>query len=90
MKRPIKFRGRDTQSNVYFGSFDEDTCTIDCWDVAETIVVERDSVAQLVGYDKDGREVYEGDTVVSEYGDCVIARLVDNLPPKATLQEAEK
>lgn len=90
MKRPIKFRGRDGYGEVFYGSFDEDTCTIDCWDIAETVVVERDTVAQLVGYDKDGREVYEGDKVVSEYGDSVIARLVDNLPPKATLQEATK
>lgn len=61
MTRPIKFRARDRYGEVFYGSFDEDTCTIDCWDIAETIVVERDTVAQLVGYDKDGREVYEGD-----------------------------
>ena len=70
MNRPIKFRGRNGYGEVFYGSFDEDTCTIDCWDVAETVVVERDTVAQLVGYDKDGKEVYEGDKVqlVVEHG----------------------
>lgn len=49
--------------------------------------VDPDSVAQLVGYDANGKEIYEGDTVVSEYGDEIVARLMDNLPPKAKLQE---
>ncbi len=52
--------------------------------------VEPDSVAQLVGYDSAGNEVYEGDVVIGEYGDEVVARLMDNLPPKAKLQEATK
>ena len=88
MKRPIKFRARDIDGKIYFGSFDEDTNTIDCWDIAETVVVKRDTVAQLVGYDKDGKEIYEGDKVISEYGDEIVARLMDNLPPKAKLKEA--
>ena len=29
--------------------------------------VEPDSVAQLVGYDANGKEIYEGDTVIEEY-----------------------
>ena len=44
--RPIKFRGK---------TFDDEIETL------ETIEVEPDSVAQLVGYDEDGNEVYEGD-----------------------------
>lgn len=51
--------------------------------------VDPDSIAQLVGYDKNGREVYEGDKVISEYGDEVVARLMDNLPPKAKFKEAQ-
>ena len=31
--------------------------------------VDPDSVAQLVGYDDDGKELYENDTVVDENGD---------------------
>ena len=29
--------------------------------------VETDTVAQLVGYDANGKEIYEGDTVIEEY-----------------------
>lgn len=83
--RPIKFRARNCFGEVFYGSFDEDTCTIDCWDIAETVVVERDTVAQLVGYDVDGEEIYEGSEVVGEYGEEVVVRLMDNLPPKPTL-----
>ena len=51
--------------------------------------VDPDSVAQLVGYDANGKEIYEGDKVVSEYVDEIVARLMDNLPPKAKLKEAQ-
>lgn len=50
--------------------------------------VEPESVAQLVGYDKDGREVYEGDKVTSEvYEGEYVARLTGDLPPHPILQE---
>ncbi len=62
--RTIKFCGRNEYGEVFYFSFDEDTCTIDCRDIAETVVVERDTVAQLVGYDAKGNEVYEGNKVV--------------------------
>lgn len=52
--------------------------------------IDPESVAQLVGYDSAGNEVYEGDKVISEYGDEVVARLMDNLPPKPTLKEDTK
>ena len=50
-------------------------------------VVANEDVIQLVGYDVDGKEIYEGDTVISEYGDEVVARLMNNLPPKCKLKE---
>ena len=53
---------------------------------AECAVANED-VIQLVGYDVDGKEIYEGDKVIGEYGDEVVARLMDNLPPKCKLKE---
>ena len=63
MKRPIKFRACDAYGKIYFGSFDESDCTMSCWNLEDggIVAVERDTVAQLVGFDKNGREVYEGD-----------------------------
>ena len=94
MTRPIKFRGvsLDTGEFIYGDLriigirphiFKEAQCYYD----EELIEVDEDSVAQLVGYDANGNEVYEGDKVVSEYGDEIVARLMDNLPPKAKLKE---
>ena len=89
MKRPIKFRARNRFGEVFYGSFDEDTCTIDCWDIAETVVVERDTVAQLVGYDVDGNEVYEGDTVIDRFRFEHTAGLYTSLHGDEILKEAE-
>ena len=91
MKRPIKFRARGIDGETYFGDvyhFKKVVGIHVCGDGTFEVIPE--SIAQLVGYDKDGNEVYEGDTVVSEYGDEIVARLMDNLPPKAKLQEAIK
>ena len=96
MTRPIKFRGvsLDTGEFIYGDLriigirphiFKEAQCYYD----EELIEVDEDSVAQLVGYDANGNEVYEGDKVVSEYVDEIVARLMDNLPPKAKLKEAQ-
>ena len=92
----IKFRGRNIDTGeVVFGDlriigihphiFKEAQCYYD----EELIEVDKDSVAQLVGYDVNDNEVYEGDKVISEYGDEVVARLMDNLPPKAKLKLSE-
>lgn len=72
--RPIKFRGRNIDTGEFvFGDlriigirphiFKEAQCYYD----EELIEVDEDSVAQLVGYDANGNEVYEGDTVIEEY-----------------------
>ena len=74
MNRPIKFRGRNIDTGeVVFGDlriigirphiFKEAQCYYD----EELIEVDEDSVAQLVGYDRDGREVYEGDELADNY-----------------------
>ena len=69
MKRPIKFRGYDTDYPM------AGTVTFTLEDLlAESEsygLVHPDSIAQLVGYDKDGREVYEGDIIVDDIAEYV-------------------
>lgn len=85
MKRPIKFRGYDTQDGVremVTFTLDELLSGTDDYEL-----VDPDSIAQLVGYDKDGREVYAGDTVIDEFGNDTVAALVNNLFPPVQLKE---
>lgn len=85
--RLIKFRGHNffTKETVYGQQICETEDGWDFWTGDDWIHCT--DCAQLVGIDVDGNEIYEGDKVVSEYGFTVTARLVDNLPPKAKLQE---
>ena len=50
--------------------------------------VDEDSIAQLVGYDSDGREIYEGDELVGANGFEFKARFVGNLTDGDKLKEA--
>lgn len=73
---PIKFRGRDNISGEYhFGDYvtRPDGCAIrvqiqkNLLDMHEyEISVDPESVDQLVGYDANGKEIYEGDEVVQD------------------------
>lgn len=95
--RPIKFRGRwlGTDELVY-GSY----CHMFYCDVGvihtitdeggEEFTVDPESVVQLVGFDCDGNEVYEGDTFVVPCGTEIAARFINNLTPNAKLKEAHK
>ena len=96
MNRPIKFRGRNIDTGeVVFGDlriigirphiFKEAQCYYD----EELIEVDEDSVAQLVGYDCDGREVYEGDTIVLQNGAEYVAKLFGNITSPVKLKEAQ-
>lgn len=49
--------------------------------------VDPDSVAQLVGYDKDGREVYAGDRLIDRDGRRIKAGLRPNFTGIAILEE---
>ncbi|MBR2734448.1 MAG: hypothetical protein IKG61_01370 [Selenomonadaceae bacterium] len=55
--RPIKFRGRDKNGKFRYGDFND----IDLGTIFAD--VDEDSIAQFVGYDANGNEVYEGDTI---------------------------
>lgn len=84
--RKIKFRGCDLDSGEYvcgeFGQgatsgepviylYDEDAQQ---WVGA---AVDPDSVAQLVGYDANGKEVYEGDILLDELDNEHVAEIYD-------------
>ena len=85
--RPIKFRGRDSEGKFHFGDLIQTSFGEYIYRPPNMDVVYRNSIAQFVGCDKNGNELYEGDVVIGEYGDEVVARLMDNLPPKPTLKE---
>lgn len=72
---PIKFRAKDIYGNVYFGYLNFFGIT---WSISSVTAdgiktktsgynsmgIEPDSVALLVGYDADGKEVYEDDKLI--------------------------
>ncbi len=64
MKRPIKFRGRDMNGEMRFGFYAEGGDYPYIIADYAWFEVDPDSVAQLVGYDKNGNEVYEGDKIL--------------------------
>lgn len=63
--RQIKFRGKTLDGKIVFGYY-VPTCPMSSFpgivdDMDYIHAIEPDSIAQLVGHDKDGNEVYEGD-----------------------------
>lgn len=83
MKRPIKFRGRTCGNVMVYGDLRHVGSTA----VIDDTAVYEDSIAQLVGFDRDGNEVYEGDTVVGANGFEFKARFVGNLTDGDKLKE---
>lgn len=62
MNRPIKFRGHNYfTGELHYGFYLEDEDGANILENNRTYLVDPDTVAQLVGFDKNGREVYEGD-----------------------------
>ena len=73
--RPIKFRGRNffTGEFVYAQQIRSTDDGFDFW--VNDDWIHCTDCAQLVDFDEVGNEVYEGDTVISEYGDEFLAEL---------------
>ena len=86
MTRPIKFRGRDMTGHFVYGlltkkrirSSGEVVFAIALSEKqSENIPVNENSIAQLVGFDRDGREVYEGDILLDELEQEYTAEIYD-------------
>lgn len=67
--REIKFRGRDIfTGEIRHGFYLEDEDGVNILEQNHAYLVDGNSVALLVGRDRNGREVYEGDRCVFEDG----------------------
>lgn len=73
--RYIKFRGKAFNGKYVYGDLIHTGYKPCIIAGKNTYFVKPESVAQLVGYSKEGYEIYEGDTVVSDIGNEFIARL---------------
>ena len=72
--RQIKFRGRDIETGEYvYAELGQVSAEINpeylTFITDDIHTVSNESVAQLIGIDANGREVYEGDTVIRIAGD---------------------
>ena len=86
--RTIKFRGIDTSGEFIYGDYTQysrDECAIS--DGKRLAFVKPETVAQLVGRDKDGNEVYEGDILIDEDGNEFRAEFITLSIEFATLKE---
>ena len=94
MNRPIKFRGRDIDTGEFvYAELGQVSAEISdeylSFITDDMHLVDADTIAQFVGYDRDGNEVYEGDIFVVPCGTEIAARFIDNLTPNAKLKEAQ-
>lgn len=76
--RPIKFRGVTSKQRIVFG-YPFQYRGQKTWRIldehAEQWKIKPESLAQLVGYDKNEKEVYEGDTLIDDDGAEFVASL---------------
>ena len=77
--REIKFRGQDLVSgNLLFGDLLHARGELLILEFGSKVArtVKKDSVAQLVGYDADGNEVYEDDELETKDGAAIYAGML--------------
>ena len=77
---PIKFRALNIETNAFI-TFELGECSAELRPDYLTVIsddvytIEADTICQLVGYDDNGDEVYEGDVVTAEAGMEFVATL---------------
>lgn len=95
--REIKFRGHALHDSCgqkvdkfVFGDLcqSDGRITILDWDDGDNYEVEPETVAQLVGYDANDKEVYEGDTVTGVADEWIAVLQSDILDSKERIREA--
>lgn len=64
--RLIKFRGRARNGEFVYGDLIHSWGSTSIFDGEHRYTVEPESVAQFIGLDKNGLEVYEGDKLIDD------------------------
>lgn len=69
MKIPYRFRGVDDTGQWRYGDLIQDKICVIVDDNAGYFKVKPSSVGLLIGYDVEGKEIYEGDSVINKDGE---------------------
>lgn len=76
MKLPIKFRGKTHNGKSFYGDLIHRFGMVAIGEYGDYQEVEPDSIKQLVGYDKNGHEVYDGDALQTEEDGTIYAAVL--------------
>lgn len=71
----IKFRGKTTDGKILFGDVKNFANEIYMFDAEADVWREVKKVAQFVGFDANGKEIYEGDICLNRYHVEEVAKL---------------
>lgn len=76
--RKIKFRGKRKDNGEVVAGEDFKFVRVEVYisDGTNWFEVDTESVAQFVGYDKTGAEVYDDDCLINEYGTIIAANKI--------------
>lgn len=73
--RKIKFRGKSYDGSFRYGDLIQRHGQKYIGEECGECRIYPDSIAQLVGYDTDGKEIYEGDCLIAENGIPIYASI---------------